>query len=130
MAVKIIKGDLLNCGADIICHQTNFFGMMGGGVAAAIWNQLLDQQDRHEYCSLCREMRGSLLGSVQMLTHHGKPFVANLFSQMAEPDKFDSLTDYRKLRRCLHEVKMFANRTLLPLYFVVRYSLLGISICP
>lgn len=54
MAVKIIKGDLLNCGADIICHQTNFFGMMGGGVAAAIWNQLLDQQDRHEYCSLCQ----------------------------------------------------------------------------
>ena len=92
MAVKIIKGDLLNCGADIICHQTNFFGMMGGGVAAAIWNQLLDQQDRKEYCSLCREMRGGLLGSVQMLTHHGKPFVANLFSQMAEPDKFDSLT--------------------------------------
>lgn len=77
MAVKIIKGDLLNCGADIICHQTNFFGMMG---------------------------------SVQMLTHHGKPYVANLFSQMAEPDKFDSLTDYRKLRRCLHEVKMFAKR--------------------
>ena len=33
MAVKIIKGDLLNCGADIICHQTNFFGMMGGGDA-------------------------------------------------------------------------------------------------
>lgn len=110
MAVKIIKGDLLNCGADIICHQTNFFGMMGGGVAASIWNKLLDQQDRKEYCSLCRDMRGSLLGSVQMLTHHGKPFVANLFSQMAEPDKFDSLTDYRKLRRCLHEVKMFAKR--------------------
>lgn len=109
MAVKIIKGDLLNCGADI-CHQTNFFGMMGGGVAASIWNKLLDQQDRKEYCSLCRDMRGSLLGSVQMLTHHGKPFVANLFSQMAEPDKFDSLTDYRKLRRCLHEVKMFAKR--------------------
>ena len=83
MAVKIIKGDLLNCGADIICHQTNFFGMMGGGVAASIWNQLLDQQDRKEYCSLCRDMRGSLLGSVQMLTHHGKPYVANLFSQMA-----------------------------------------------
>lgn len=45
MAVKIIKGDLLNCGADIICHQTNFFGMMGGGVlfdtaeqAARYWN--------------------------------------------------------------------------------------------
>lgn len=110
MAVKIIKGDLLNCGADIICHQTNFFGMMGGGVAASIWNQLLDQQDRKEYCSLCRDMRGSLLGSVQMLTHHGKPYVANLFSQMAEPDKLDSLTDYRKLRRCLHEVKMFAKR--------------------
>lgn len=110
MAVKIIKGDLLNCGADIICHQTNFFGMMGGGVAASIWNKMLDQQDRKEYCSLCHDMRGSLLGSVQMLTHHGKPFVANLFSQMAEPDKFGSLTDYHKLRRCLHEVKMFAKR--------------------
>lgn len=63
MAVKIIKGDLLNCGADIICHQTNFFGMMGGGVAASIWNKLLDQQDRKEcttvyFCKGWEQTRG------------------------------------------------------------------------
>lgn len=107
--VKTIKGNLLKCGADIICHQTNFYGMMGGGVAASIWNEMLDQQDRQEYCSLCHSLHSSLLGSVQMLTHHGKPFVANLFSQRGEPDKFGSLTDYRQFRRCLHEVKKFAK---------------------
>lgn len=118
-ALKKLQGkpyyadEMLHCAefyADHLMEKANGYSVMGGGVAAAIWNQLLDQQDRHEYCSLCREMRGSLLGSVQMLTHHGKPFVANLFSQMAEPDKFDSLTDYRKLRRCLHEVKKFAKQ--------------------
>lgn len=32
--VKDIKDDL-NCGADIICHQTNVYGVMGAGAAAA-----------------------------------------------------------------------------------------------
>lgn len=107
--VKTIKGNLLKCDADIICHQTNFYGMMGGGVAAAIWQEVLDQQDKTEYCSICNGLKESLLGTVQVLTHHGKPFVANLFSQRGEPDKFGSLTDYRQFRRCLHEVKKFAK---------------------
>lgn len=107
--VKIVKGDLLTCGADIICHQTNYFGVMGGGVAAAIWDKVLDQQDKQAYCALCHSMSGGLLGHVQVLAHHGKPFVVNLFSQTAEPDKFGSLTDYRQFRRCLREVRRLAR---------------------
>ena len=36
MAYKIIKGDLLETNADIICHQVNLQGVMGGGLALSI----------------------------------------------------------------------------------------------
>ena len=36
--VKYIKGDVLNCKATLVAHQVNAFGVMGGGIAAAIWN--------------------------------------------------------------------------------------------
>lgn len=35
--VKYIKGDVLNCKATLVAHQVNAFGVMGGGIAAAIW---------------------------------------------------------------------------------------------
>lgn len=34
--VKYIKGDVLNCEATLVAHQVNAFGVMGGGIAAAI----------------------------------------------------------------------------------------------
>lgn len=35
--VKYSKGDVLNCKATLVAHQVNAFGVMGGGIAAAIW---------------------------------------------------------------------------------------------
>lgn len=39
--VHEMTGDLLSCDADYICHQTNFYGVMGAGVAASIHSKLL-----------------------------------------------------------------------------------------
>lgn len=36
--VKYSKGDVLNCKATLVAHQVNAFGVMGGGIAAAIWH--------------------------------------------------------------------------------------------
>ena len=38
--VHEMTGDLLSCDADYICHQTNFYGVMGAGVAASIHSKL------------------------------------------------------------------------------------------
>lgn len=46
--IKEIQSDLLTCGADIICHQVNFEGIMGGGVALSIRNKLLLENDLSE----------------------------------------------------------------------------------
>lgn len=51
--VKYIKGDVLNCEATLVAHQVNAFGVMGGGIAAAIW-PLLTQESQSAYVEKCR----------------------------------------------------------------------------
>ena len=34
--IQEIEGDLLCFPANILCHQTNYYGVMDGGIAAAI----------------------------------------------------------------------------------------------
>ena len=46
--VKYIKGDVLNCEATLVAHQVNAFGVMGGGIAAAIW-PLLTPESQSAY---------------------------------------------------------------------------------
>ena len=36
MEYRFIKGDLLKADADVICHQVNLQGVMGGGLALSI----------------------------------------------------------------------------------------------
>lgn len=50
--VKYIKGDVLNCEATLVAHQVNAFGVMGGGIAAAIWPLLTPRIPER----LCGEM--------------------------------------------------------------------------
>lgn len=50
--VKYIKGDVLNCEATLVAHQVNAFGVMGGGIAAAIWPLLTPESQER----LCGEM--------------------------------------------------------------------------
>lgn len=93
--VKIIKGDLLSADADIICHQVNLQGYMGGGLALSI---------ARKYPSVEKEYRKypyKSLGEV-CFADAGDFIIANCFSQTEDYD-----THYYALIDCLIEVKRY-----------------------
>lgn len=112
--VQEIVGDLLECNADFICHQTNFYGVMGGGVARAIWDKLLDDNARYAYQNLCCTYGRSLLGTVQFIpvirkSDEKEIILSNLFCQDDEPQADGGLTRYDDMRSCLERVKRYAK---------------------
>lgn len=111
--IQEVYGDLLTCGADIICHQANFYGTMGGGVARSIWNKLLDDNARYAYQDLCCKQGRRLLGSVQSLPFRYEDGrlaqVFNLFCQDDRPQPDGSITRYDCMYSCLKYVEGFAR---------------------
>lgn len=105
--IKEVQGDLLTCGADIICHQVNFQGVMGGGVALSIRDKLLLKnglyQQYQDYCSIFQE---TAIGTV-LMQEAPEVIVANLFCQR-EFTLNNDLTDYEAMEKCLRTVKLFA----------------------
>lgn len=91
--VNIKNGDLLKCEEDIICHQVNTFGGMGGGVAAQI--RVKFPKANREYEEFCFEKsEEELIGHV-CVAYCGDKIIANMFSQRG----FD--TDYEAMEKCL-----------------------------
>lgn len=113
--VKEITGDLLFCGADCICHQTNYDGVMGAGLAAAIHDKLLTPAAYEMYQRLCATRGRDLLGIVQCLPCRksgkaGAPSqVLNLFCQDDRPTTDGGFTRYDHLRNCLKTVELYAR---------------------
>ena len=85
--VSIVRGDLLNTDADIICHQVNCQGVMGAGLA----KQIADRWPyvKKEYIKFCNaaDDKHSLLGEICMVAANGghqkkdDPVIANIFGQ-------------------------------------------------
>ena len=93
MEYKIIKGDLLETNADVICHQVNLQGVMGGGLALSIAR-------KYPNVNKCYESYSKKdLGEVCMV-YTDDFIVANCFSQ-----REDFNTDYKALRECLLKVR-------------------------
>ena len=87
--VKYIKGDVLNCEATLVAHQVNAFGVMGGGIAAAIW-PLLTQESQSAYVEKCRHDAklplAKWMGSIQVMdTKREGLEICNLFTQYPSP---------------------------------------------
>ena len=95
MAYKIIKGDLLDANADIICHQVNLQGVMGGGLALSIATKYPSVNKTYE------DYKPKKLGEVCMV-YTDDFIVANCFSQTE-----DFNTDYNALRVCLLKVRKY-----------------------
>ena len=106
--IREVQGDLLKCDADILCHQTNFSGIMGGGIAASIRETVLTDRQYREYQSICAEKGKALLGTVQYLPAKGGKTIANLFSQN-DWNAGPVLTNYEALRACLNAVESYAR---------------------
>ena len=106
--VRETLGDLLKYDADILCHQTNFTGVMGGGIAATIREEVLTDSQYMEYQALCEQLGEALLGTVQYLPAKDGKTIANLFSQN-DWDAGPVLTNYEALRACLNDVESYAR---------------------
>ena len=99
-----VTGDLLTSGADVICHQVNYHGVMGGGIAASIREKMLSPKRYAAYVMHCQRLERNALGTVLFTpTCTEKGIVANLFSQD------DFTTDYDALRSCLKYVEKAAR---------------------
>lgn len=98
--IKELQGDLLRSKCDIICHQVNLDGIMGGGLALQIAN-------KYPYCEkqykiLCKEGIGvPLQGYVNLCQVETNPnrYIANCFSQNT-----DYTTNYKWLKECVKTV--------------------------
>ena len=95
MAYKIIKGDLLKADADVICHQVNLQGVMGGGLALSIARKYPNVNKIYE------DYEPKKLGEV-CFADAGNFTVANCFSQTE-----DFNTDYKALREGLSKVRKY-----------------------
>ena len=108
-----ITGDILNVTNGIICHQVNYFGVMGGGVAAAIADNILTDAQYQEYAEYCKAAGRTALGTVQFIGCTGGLIVANMFCQddararggMTE----GGITDYDAMHRCFVRVRSMAT---------------------
>ena len=116
--LKTISGDLLDMKDGIICHQTNYLGSMGGGVAAAIKDKLLTKAQYQTYQTYCRQAGRTALGTVQFLAGTPGVTVANMFCQDDARTRQArvlmqgaSITDYDAMRRCLIRVRSMAKIT-------------------
>lgn len=109
--VKYIKGDVLNCEATLVAHQVNVFGVMGGGIAAAIW-PMLTSESQSAYVEKCRHDAklplAEWMGSIQIMdTRREGLEICNLFTQFPAPVD-GTLTAYGYLRQALDLLRVYA----------------------
>lgn len=97
--LTIIKqqGNLLDLDANIICHQVNCLGIMGGGIALQIkkrWPLVFEQYK--EYCNSHIDNPAAMMGKSFMSPANGK-WIANIFSQYGIGTDTQK-TDYAAIR--------------------------------
>ena len=107
--IKETNGDLLKTeGIDIICHQVNYCGIMGAGIAKQIKDQLLSKKQFEEYRKMCELFKEENLGTVFSQELPDGRYVANMFSQNGMGGV---ATNYTAMKQCFQMVKGFAAPT-------------------
>lgn len=111
--LKNISGDLLEMTDGIICHQVNYLGVMGGGVAAAIRDKILTEDQYKKYVMYCKQAGRTALGTVQFIACDNGLIVANMFCQDDASARGGiegaSITSYEAMHRCLVRVRSVAR---------------------
>ena len=102
-------GDLLKSDCQLIAHQVNVYGVMGGGIARQIAELYPGcEQKYHEYCNK-HDFSFDRLQCKVYYHDNGNIIIANIFSQMEAP-KNGTLTDYEALKIGLKLTKQFAKK--------------------
>lgn len=102
--VKIKQGDILEANENIVVHQVNVQGMMGGGVARQLAKRYTElEKEYSEFCKIYDNDYNKLKCKVFKIMINGK-FIMNMFSQK---ENFD--TDYEAMKIALEEIKEYAR---------------------
>lgn len=102
--IKIINGNILNCTENIIVHQVNVFGRMGGGVARQLANQFKGLEENYNlFCNKKNYDYNQLKGDIFKVNIDNK-IICNMFSQMP-----DFTTDYPAMEKALTIIKNMAK---------------------
>ena len=117
MSVQIIRGDLLEADADIICHQVNCQGVMGAGVAKQIADKWPNV--KKEYVKFCNgKKKQNLLGEIQLVAanggfqQEGDPLILNIFGQLYYGHD-GVYTDYSALTKAFRKMnQLYKGKTL------------------
>lgn len=91
---------------DVIAHQTNYAGVMAGGIAKSIKNDLLGAKGFFEYTNTCDTQKRNLLGTVLYQTAVNGKIVADMFAQR---NHGRVRTDYDALQKCLEDVETYCS---------------------
>lgn len=95
--IKHLKCNIFDSGADVICHQVNCQGVMGGGLAKQVKDRHPEVYESYvDYLSRCKKWGQQPLGTYTFTKALGTNYwILNVFGQ----DK--QYTDYNALRKSL-----------------------------
>lgn len=121
--IREMTGDLLRDGKGILCHQVNYAGIMGGGIAYSI-SKILPVEEFDKYQQYCYLKGRAALGTVLFSSlPETDRIIANLFCQGdfvardgSEMVALDTLTDYGAMLLCFTHVRDYAACLGLPVY--------------
>lgn len=100
--IRVINGNIFNGTENILCHQTNCIGIMGGGIALQVRNRFPKVFEEYQRCCLNHEP-SQMLGKVQFCdTGIPNRVIANCFGQ--ERIGSGLQTDYQALEKALQKV--------------------------
>ena len=106
--VTFHNGNILDSGADIICHQVNCQGKMNSGVAKAIrekWPQVYEEYSKLMHLEMLGHIQTVYLGEEN---GHSKG-VINMFAQYTYGYDGRRYTSYDAFWSCLGEIKKYIN---------------------
>lgn len=112
--VRIVDCNIMDSKSEIIAHQVNCMGVMGGGVAKQIKNMYPEAYNGYKAAlSQYKSLGESPLGKVNFCFIHDKAegdasYIANMFGQYNYGTS-ERQTDYGALRSCLETLAAFAK---------------------
>ena len=104
--IKIVDGDILQASENIIAHQVNCMGVMGGGIAKQIREKYPNVFD--QYRKFFVNNKFTALGKCQIVKTEDNKYIANLFGQN-KYGRDKQYTDYDALKDSLFSLKVSAK---------------------
>lgn len=102
--ITIREGNILDCTEDIIVHQVNVQGVMGGGVARQLALQYPKLEKAYSEHSKCLNNDYEKLKGNVFFHEENNKTICNMFSQKSNFD-----TDYNSMKKALMYIKAWAS---------------------